>query len=89
VSQQQNAPIRSTERILAFMIAGIIAASILSFLGVIAGTFFGVTQAQFGQGAWPVVTIFPLIGLPIAFVLLVVLLVMSLRRRAKEAPKAR
>lgn len=89
MSQSQNTQVRSTERIFAFMIAGIIAVSILCFLGVIIGTFLGVTQAQFGLGAWPIVVMFPWIGLPIAFVMIIVLLVLNIRRRAKEAPKAR
>ncbi len=70
------------------MIAGIIGASILSFLAVIIGTFAGVTREQFGTGAWPVVSVFPLIGLPVGFLLIIVLLIINLRRRAKEAPKA-
>jgi TRAP-type C4-dicarboxylate transport system permease small subunit len=70
------------------MIAGIIGASLLSFLAVIIGTFAGVTRQQFGIGAWPVVSAFPLIGLPVGFLLIAVLLIINLRKRAKGAPKA-
>jgi len=70
------------------MIAGIIGASLLCFLAVIIGTFAGVTRQQFGIGAWPVVSAFPLFGLPVGFLMILALLLMNLRKRAKEAPKA-
>lgn len=70
------------------MIAGIIGVSILSFLAVIVGTFVGVSREAFGLGFWPIVANFPKFGLPVGFLLIVVLLVMNLRKRAKGAPKA-
>ena len=69
------------------MLAGLIIVSIVSFLSIIFGTLAGVGQEQFATGIWPMVTVFPLIGLPMAMLLLIALVVVSYRRRAKEAPK--
>lgn len=89
MTDKQTPPIRSSERTLAFMIAGIIGASLLCFAAFLIATLVGVRGEALSQGVWPVVVIFPLIGLPIGLVLIIVLLFMNLRRRAKEAPKPR
>ncbi|MFP7762048.1 hypothetical protein [Marisediminicola sp. LYQ134] len=71
------------ERVLAYMLISIVALSLLSFLAVIFATLAGMVRQDFGEGVWPAITILPLFGLPIAFVMLIVLVVVSARRRAR------
>jgi len=74
------------ERILAFMVASSVGLSILAFVAIIVGTAAGVTD--FGTGAWPVVFVLPLVGLPIGLVLIIVLIIVSGLRRGREARDA-
>jgi TRAP-type C4-dicarboxylate transport system permease small subunit len=74
-------PIRRIDRILAFVSLGLAIVAILCFFAVILARPLGVTD--FTQGLWPTILVFPLIALPIAFILIVVLLVMSFVRRAR------
>ena len=69
------------ERILATMVAGVIGLSVLSFAAIIIATWSGFGQADFGEGLWPIMTMIPLMGLPLGFVLIIALLVVSTRRR--------
>jgi len=64
------------------MIATSIGASILAILAVIIGSGAG---ADFSQGVWPTVGVLPLVGLPIGFVLIVVLVVVSGIRKSRAA----
>ena len=67
------------------MVIGTVALSILAFLAVIIGTAVGAgADNGFSQGIWPTLIVLPLIALPIGFVLMIVLLVMSFRRRTRE-----
>lgn len=70
---------------LAYMVASIVAISILSFLAIILATLVGMDNAAYATGVWPVVALLPLIGLPIGFILIISLIVLSLRRRSREA----
>ena len=74
------------ERILAFMVASAVGLSIIAFLAIIIGTATGVRD--FGEGVWPVLFLLPLIGLPIGLLLIIVLIVISGRRRGREARDA-
>jgi len=76
------------ERTLAYMVAGVILLSLASFVALIIGTASGLERGDFAVGIWPVVTIMPLIGLPIGFVLIIVLLVVSAVRRGRAAKDA-
>jgi hypothetical protein len=62
-----DVPIRRLDRILAFMSLGLAPA--------------GVTD--FTAGVWPVVAVLPLIALPIAFLMILALLIMTFVRRAR------
>lgn len=81
----QDTPISDNrgERILAFMVASAVALSIIAFLSIIIGTAAGVRN--FGEGAWPVVIFLPQIGLPLGLILMIALIVMSWRRRGRDA----
>ena len=76
------------ERVLAYMVAGIVVMSLASFIALIAATGAGLGRDDFAQGIWPAITILPLIGLPIGFVLIIVLLVVSAVRRGRAAKDA-
>lgn len=81
----QTSPSSRLQRILAYAIAVLVVASLLAIIALIAGFAFGAATAQgTGQGFWPAVMYVPMFGLPLAFILVMVLLVISLfgRRRA-------
>ena len=69
------------ERILAFMVAAIIGLSVIAFFAIIIGTWTGMQSDDFSVGIWPMVTLLPLFGLPLGFVLIFALLIVSTRRR--------
>jgi uncharacterized membrane protein len=84
----QPAPINDNrrERLLAFMVIGTVGLSLLAFFAIILGTAVGAgADNGFSQGIWPTIFILPLIALPIGFVLMIVLLIMSTVRRSREA----
>ena len=67
---------------LAYIIAATILLSIVAFFAIIIGTAVGAgADNGFSQGVWPTVFLLPLIGLPIGFLLIVGLLVLSGVRR--------
>ena len=76
------------ERVPAYMVASIIVLSLAAFIALIVGTAVGLERDDFAQGIWPTITILPLIGLPIGFVLIIVLLVVSAVRRGRAARDA-
>ncbi|MDO8382612.1 MULTISPECIES: multidrug ABC transporter ATPase [Microbacterium] len=71
------------ERILAFMSLGIALLSIVCFFAIIIGTATGMSQEDFSSGIWPLVALLPNIGLPLAFVLIITLLVITWARRKR------
>jgi TRAP-type C4-dicarboxylate transport system permease small subunit len=78
------------ERILAYMVAAVVGLSILAFFTVIIATSMGAgANNGFGQGVWPAILALPLVGLPIGFTLIIVLLVTNAVRRAREARQNR
>lgn len=86
VTNQTPSTTSRLERILAYMVAGVVGLSILAFLTVIIGTAMGVGDNDgFSQGIWPTVLTLPLFGLPLGFVLIIVLLTVSIARRSREA----
>lgn len=73
------------ERILAFMMVGIVLLTLASFAAVIIGTASGMQRGDFAEGIWPYVAFLPNIGLPIAALLIIALTVLGIRRRSREA----
>lgn len=86
-SERSDPPIRSIDRILAFVSITLIAAAILCFIAIIIGTAAGVTD--FGSGVWVVVSFVMYYGLPLGVVLFFILLVMNMTRRTRAAKQAR
>lgn len=70
------------------MFVGIVGISILAFLAVMFGTLAGAGQNDgFSSGIWPFVIMLPWFGLPLAFLLLIALLIVNgVRRRRESAP---
>ena len=89
VSKNARAPqttvtINRSEQAMAFMIVAIVALSLISFVAVIIGTAVGAGNNDgFSHGLWPAVLVLPLIGLPLAFLLIVALLVSNAVRRSR------
>lgn len=84
---EPEVPIRRVDRILAFTALGIAAASVTCFFAIIIGTAVGMDQAAFGEGVWPLVAAIPFWGLPLAFVMIIALLVMSFIRKGRAASR--
>jgi len=82
IKKQENLPggLRENrgENIIAFMAAGVIGVSIISMLVVLILTLAGV------KGIPAIMGMIPLFGLPIGFLLVFVLLLVSLIRKARE-----
>ncbi len=76
-----DVPVRRLDRILAFMSLGLAVVSIGCFLAIIIARPAGVTD--FTEGIWPIVLVLPLIALPIAFLMILALLIMTFVRRAR------
>jgi hypothetical protein len=80
-------PLNRIERILAFVLASVAALTIICIAAVLIGRAVGVTDLS--AGVWPVVGLLPLLGLPIALVLAIVLIIiMGVRRRRLAADDA-
>lgn len=87
VTDVDKTPTSRAERSLAFMVAATIGLSVIAFLAVIIGTAVGVRD--FGAGVWPVIIFLPIVGLPIGLVFMIVLLIVSTRRRLRDARGSR
>jgi uncharacterized BrkB/YihY/UPF0761 family membrane protein len=84
VTVNNPAPVSRFERILAFMLLGLVLLSVGTFLAIIIGTWQGMGSSDFAGGIWPVVVMVPYIGLPLAFVVLITLMISSVVRRSRE-----
>jgi FtsH-binding integral membrane protein len=73
-------PVRRIDRILATMSLGLLILSVICFLAIIIGSTAG---ADMQTGIWPTIGILVYIAPPVAFVLLMVVLIMSFVRRAR------
>ena len=74
------------ERILAYMVAGVVGVSVLCFLAVLIGSWAGQAAAQTsGAGLWTLIIMFPYFGLPAGMLLLIALFIASAIRRSRDA----
>ncbi len=85
VTNQTPIPPTRLTRILVYMMIAVLAISIICLFAVPIGTATGMQGADFTVGIWPTITVMPLVGLPIAFVLIIVLTILNARRRIKDA----
>ena len=84
-SSGTDAPIRRLDRAFAFIALTLAALSVICFFAIIAASALGLGQDDFAGGIWPIAAAIPLWGLPVAFVLIISLLVMSFVRRGRAA----
>lgn len=75
--------VHRTERVLIFMIAAIVVLSIASFAVIFIARVTGAVT-DFTTGAWPAISVLPLIGLPLAILLIIAYVVASGARRVRE-----
>lgn len=80
--------IRQVDRILAFTALGLVVASILGFVTIIIGTANGMDEAAFGEGVWPFIASILYWGPPLAFILIITLLIMSFVRKGRAASRS-
>ncbi len=78
-----DVPVRRIDRILAFMSLGLLVLSIACFLAIIIATASGLDHEDFGSGIWPVISVVLYIAPPIAFVLMLAVIIMAFVRRAR------
>ncbi|KAA9085389.1 multidrug ABC transporter ATPase [Microbacterium radiodurans] len=76
-------PVRRIDRILAFMSLGLLLLAIVCFFAIIIGTATGMEQADFGAGIWPTVSAIVYVAPPVAFALLLTVLIMTFVRRGR------
>jgi len=81
-------PVRRLDRILAFTALTLAALSVICFFAIIIGSASGMNQESFTEGAWPLVVAVPPYGLPIAFIMIIVLLIMSFVRKGRAAKRS-
>ncbi|TFD86173.1 hypothetical protein [Cryobacterium serini] len=90
MTNQTPQTVSRLERVLAYMVASVVGLSILAFIAVIIATAMGVGQNDgFSRGIWPPIFILPLYGLPIGFVLIIVLIISVGVRRSRAARRDR
>jgi len=82
VAENTPVTVNRNERILAYMVASSIGLSLICIVVTLIGSLAGANKAD---GAWPVITILPTVGLPIGFILVIVLLVTTAVRRSRAA----
>lgn len=80
--------VRALDRALAFSALGIAALSVISFFAIIIGTATGMQHEAFGEAPWPLIAAIPQWGLPIAFVMIISLLIMSFVRKGRAAKRS-
>lgn len=87
-NSEPEVPVRRLDRFLAFAALGIAAASVVCFFAIIIGTAVGMDQAAFGEGAWPFIAAIPYWGLPVAFLMILALLIMSFIRKGRASTRS-
>jgi uncharacterized membrane protein YhdT len=86
VANETPVTFNRVQRVLAYMVASAIGLSILAIIAIVIGYAVGLKNAD--EGVWPAVFVLPIIGLPIGFILIIVLLVLTFVRRGREAKDA-
>ncbi|WP_426624948.1 hypothetical protein ACPPVW_02355 [Leifsonia sp. McL0607] len=89
MTQQTPPPTSRLQRVLSYIVAALVVVSLVCIAAILIGSAAGgMPQQGSGQGLWPVVFLFPLIALPIAFLLLIALIVITGRQRSRAAKAA-
>ena len=89
MTQQTPPPASRLQRVLSYIVAALVVASLVCIAAILIGSAVGaMPQQNTGQGLWPAVFLFMLIALPIAFVLLIVLIFLTARQRSRAEKAA-
>lgn len=89
MTQQTPQAASRLQRILSYIIATLVIISLVCIAAVLIGSALGGMPAQgSGQGIWPVVFLLPLVGLSVAFILVITLIIVVGRQRSKAAKAA-
>ncbi|WP_119698758.1 multidrug ABC transporter ATPase [Microbacterium halotolerans] len=83
----QEPPVRGIDRFLTFASLGIIVVSVVCFFVILIASASGMNAAQLGEGAWPIVSWFPMIGLPVGFLMMLALVIMTMIRKGRAAKR--
>lgn len=89
MTQQTPPPASRLQRVLSYIAAALVIVSLLCIAAILIGSALGgMPQQGSGQGLWPAVFLFPLIAFPIAFVLVIIIIVTGGRQRSRAAKAA-
>lgn len=89
MTQQTPPPASRPQRVLSYIVAALVVVSLVCIAAILIGSAVGGMPEQgSGQGLWPTVFLFPLVALPIAFVLLITLIIVTGRQRSRAAKPA-
>jgi hypothetical protein len=88
VAETTPVTVHRNERVLAFMIGSCIGLSLIAIVAIIIASATGMEGSDFSHGIWPTLAILPEIGLPLGFILIIALLVISSLRRSRAAKDA-
>lgn len=86
MSAETSSPSR-LERVLAYAAVTIVALAVLAFFVTLVIGLTDSGREILASGGWPLVVWTSYIGLPIGFVLIITLLIVNNRRRAKDNPR--
>lgn len=75
-------PLNRIERVLAYMIASVAGFSILAIVATMVASMSGTDMRE---GIWPAVAVLPLVGLSLAFALIIAFMILSVVRRRRLA----
>lgn len=85
----ESAPdVRPIDKFLAFGALGLAAVSILGFFATIIASAAGLDREDFQEGIWPALWVVIWSGLPLAFLLILTLLIMSFVRKGRAAKRS-
>lgn len=89
MTSQTPPPASRLARVLSYIVAALVVVSLVCIAAILVGSALGgMPQQGSGQGLWPAVFLFPLIALPIAFVLLITLIIVTGVQRSRAAKAA-
>ncbi|WP_258067425.1 MULTISPECIES: hypothetical protein [unclassified Rathayibacter] len=80
---QEPAGIGRAERTLAYMFIAIIVVTVLAFLAILVAPALGIRE--YTGPFWRFVFAVPLVGLPIAFLMMIAMLIVGVRRRRAQS----
>jgi NADH:ubiquinone oxidoreductase subunit 6 (subunit J) len=86
MSPEPSTPSR-LERVLAYASVTIIAGAVLAFFVTLAIGLTDSGRETLATGVWPIMVWVSYIGLPAGFVMIMILLIINNRRRAKDNPR--